>query len=343
MKKLTKVLAGTVISAAAVFGTLSCTSMDLSGLLGTITSQLQTPTLAFKSIGIQGLDMEGITFKCNYDITNPYNVAVSLKSLAADISCNDSKVTSLSADEGISLAANGTKTNTFNFKLPYDAIIKLAQSYSSAKEGLPFSVAGKVGLDLSAVQALQNKSLSLPFSKNFDVPVIKPSFSLSSPKLVLPTLSELVDAFKNSGMTATKAASLASSIMNGSKIDSSVFDNVNLNLKLNFDLSVKNEGGSAWNYLLNSCAIKTGDSSLINLDAGDAKTISSANGTIPLTANINTLKAGKFIAQIINKSGTNPTFELQSGISFPNNSYASNLPLNYSKTIALSSFGVTKQ
>lgn len=345
--KVSKILISAFISAAVLAGTVSCNSTDIANIAAavakTASSAIPTPTLAFKSIGIKSLDTEGITFDCSYDITNPYGVAVSLASVAADIKCNGSKLTSVSSSGGVNLAARTTQTNRFDFKLPYTSLVELAKNYKNASGNLPCSVSGSVGLDLSKVTALKNKSLSLPFSKNFDAPVVKPSFSLSSPKLVLPSVSEMVSAFTGGGMTAAKAAAVAAAIAAGSSIDSAVFNNVNLNMKLNFDLSVKNEGSSAWKYLLKSCAIRTGGSNLINLDTTGAAAITSSSGTVPLTATLNTITAGKFIAQIINKSGTNPEFSLQSGLSFPGTSFASDLPLNYTKTIPLNSFAITKK
>lgn len=341
MKKLAKMAGAAVMCAGILFASISCGSLDFSGLLGGLSSGLQTPSLAFRSLAISGLDMEGISFKCDYDITNPYNVAVTLSSLAADISCNSSKVTSLSANEGISLAANGTKTNSFDFKLPYTAVLDLAKTIASSKESLPFSIAGSAGLDLSAVPGLSNKSLSLPFSKGFDVPVVKPSLSLSNPKLVLPALSEIVTSLKNSGMTATKAASLAASLVGGEPVDANALNGVDLPLKVNFDLSVKNEGSSAWNYILNSIALTSGDGSVINLAATE-NTVSSPSGTLPVTATINTLTAGRFVTQIINKTGTNPKFLFDSSVSFPGLGSSARVPLAYSTEVALSRFGVAK-
>ena len=341
MKKLSKIMGTAALCTGLLFTSLSCGSLDLSGLLGGLATQLQTPSLAFKSLAITGLDMEGISFKCNYDITNPYNVAVKLDKLAADISCNSSKVTSLTANEGISLAANGTKTNTFDFKLPYTSVLELAKTIANSKESLPFAIAGSVGLDLSAVTSLSNKSLSLPFSKNFDVPVVKPTLSLSNPKLVLPTLNEIVTSLKNSGMTATKAATLAASIVGGKSIDSNALSGVDLPLKVNFDLNVKNEGSSTWNYILNSIALTSSDGNVINLAATENK-VSSASGTLPVTATINTLTASKFVTQIINKTGTNPKFSFDSGVSFPSLGNSASIPLAYSTEVALSKFGIAK-
>ena len=115
---------------------------------------------------------------------------------------------------------------------------------------------------------------------------------------------------------------------------------MNMDVKINFNLNVKNEGGADWKYILNSCKISSDGKELTELDVAQNE-INSADGTIPLTATINTITAGKFITQIINKSGTNPTFALKSGISFPQLKSVT-LPLSCSKEIPLSKFAIGK-
>ena len=342
MKKI-RFLKSFLISAAALFA-LSCSTLKELGL---------SPSINFQNVAIKSLDLEGITFSCNYSIQNPYPVAFSVKQVSADVLYENSKFTSLSADRGVSVAALGSKSNAFSFKIPYNTILNFAKS-TSGKKSLPFSISGNASLDLSKIPLMENQTMTLPFSKSFEVPVFKPSLSLSNPKIVLPTLSEMKNAFTSGGMTVAAASVAAASILAGNKISSNIFDNVNLNLKCNFDLKVSNSGSAAWKYLLKNCSIKTNSnasgnssgnsSSLIELSpaAGASKEITSSSGTIPLTATLNTLKAGKFITQILNKSGENPVFTVESGLSFPELSYAANLPLNYSKEIPLSSFKVSK-
>lgn len=339
MKKI-RFLKTFLIAAASLFA-LSCSTLKELGL---------SPSINFQNVAIKSLDLEGITFTCNYSIQNPYPVAFSVKQVSADVLYENSKFTSLSADKGVSVAALGSKLNAFSFKIPYNTILNFAKS-TSGKKSLPFAISGNASLDLSKIPLMENQTLTLPFSKSFEVPVFKPSLSLSSPKIVLPTLSEMKNAFTSGGMTVAAASVAAASILAGNKISSNIFDNVNLNLKCNFDLNVSNSGSVAWKYLLKNCSIKTKtnssgnvSSSLIELSpaAGASKEITSSSGTIPLTATLNTLKAGKFIAQILNKSGENPVFTVESGLSFTELSYAANLPLNYSKEIPLSSFKVSK-
>lgn len=321
----------------AVLALTTCSTLKELGIA--------SPSINFQNVAIKSLDFEGITFTSNYSISNPYPVAFSIKQVAADVTCNDSKFTSLSADKGVSVAALGSKSNSFSFKVPYDTILKFVKS-ASGQKSLPFTISGNASLDLSKVPLMEGQSMTLPFTKSFDVPVFKPELSLSNPQIVLPSLSELKDAFTSGGMSVAKAAATAAAIIAGKQVAENIFDGVNLNLKCNFNLNVANAGSAAWKYALKNCSINTGNSnnenSLINLAASGSSEITSSSGTIPLTATLNTLTAGKFIAQILNKKGTNPTFSVESALSFPELSYAANLPLNYSKEIPLSSFKVSK-
>lgn len=318
----------------AVLALTTCSTMKELGIA--------SPSISFQNVAIKSLDLEGITFSSNYSISNPYPVAFSIKQVAADITCNDSKFTSLSADKGVSVAALGSKSNSFSFKVPYDTILNFAKS-ASGQKSLPFKIAGNASLDLSKIPLMNGQTLTLPFSKSFSVPVFKPSLSLSNPQIVLPSLTEFKNAFTSGGMSVAKAAATAAAIIAGKQVAENVFDGVNLNLKCNFNLNVANSGSAAWKYALKNCSIKSGAaSSLINLAASGTNEITSSSGTIPLTATLNTLNAGKFIAQILNKKGTNPTFSVESALSFPELSYAANLPLNYAKEIPLSSFKVSK-
>ena len=325
MKKFLLTIAA---SALLAFVQISCSTNK-------IPTQIPNPSVSFNSISFVSLDTEGITLKCDYAIKNPYPVSLSLAKLAADITCNGEAFTTLTADEGIGLSAKSTKKNSFNFKIPYDSILNFAKTFKSEKT-LPFKIAGNATIDNIPLIS----SITLPFSKDFDVPVFKPSFSFSSPKVVLPTAKEIISSFTKSGISAVKAASAATSLASGKPIAENLLDNVNMDVKINFNLNVKNEGGADWKYILNSCKISSGGKELTALDVAQNE-INSADGTIPLTATVNTITAGKFITQIINKSGTNPTFALESGISFPQLKSVT-LPLSCSKEIPLSKFAIGK-
>ncbi len=332
MKKIT-VVAGALI-AALVVSTFSCES------LGDLSSAAKKPSLSMKNVSIGGLDLEGITFNANYSITNPYGVSLSLKEVAADIMYEDGKFTSIKTNEGINLAANATKTNSFSFKVPYDTILNYAKSVAG-KKTLPFSVEGKAAVDVSSVPLLSavSDTLSLPFTKAFEVPVFKPSLSVSGVTVKMPTMNEVKDALIASGMNVIKAAASAASLISGNGVSANMLDGVDLDIDLLFDLNVANEGSADWNFAVNNCSLSTVGGEIADVAPVSSSTISSKSGTIPMKASLNTIQTGAFIVQLLNKKGTNPVFNLKSGLTFPDTKYASNLPLDYSYEIPLSSVG----
>ena len=314
--------------------TFSCESLkDIVG----------SPSLSMKSVAIKSLDLEGITFSVDYSISNPYPIAFSIKEVAANITYEDTTLTKLSTSKGVNVVSMGSASNTMTFKVPYETIIKFAKAAttdssnkSESKKSLPFMVSGTASLDLSAIAFLENQTMTLPFKKSFEVPVFKPSFSISDVKLQMPDVASLKNAFTSSGMNILKAASAATAILSGKPVSADAFDGVNIDFGLNFNVNVANEGSSAWDYIVNSCSLTSSAGKLADVAPTGTNSISSSNGTIPMTAKLNTLTASAFIVQLINKSGKNPVFSLDSGISFPDLPYAQKFPLAYSCELPLS-------
>lgn len=306
---------------------ISCSS--LKGIMG-------EPKIKVSSVSLKSLDFEGITFTCDYTISNPYPVAFSIEKVEADVSCSEKSYIKLATDEGITVAAIDTRKNTFTFKVPYSTVLNIAGDFSSSKNSIPFTIAGNAYLDLSKSVGLELNSLRLPFSVSFDVPVFKPSFSVSNPRIKLPSTDDLKNSLINGGLSVTKAVSIVTQLASGKKLSDTFFDGIDLNVKFDFDLNVKNEGSSAWQCTLENCAIKTSGNDLIDLALAKNEKITGASATVPVTATLNTIKSGKFIVQLLNKSGKDPEFSVDSKLSFPGLKYKSDIPLGYSCSIPLS-------
>jgi len=314
-----------LLSVILAFTTFSCSTLKELGY---------TPEIKMESVALKGLDFEGITFSCDYSISNPYPLSFSIQKVDATISCSESSYVELTTDNGIKVAARGSRKNTIDFKIPYETILKIAKE-TDGKEALPFEVKGAAFLDLSEVPLANLSSMELPFRVAFDVPVFKPGFSVSNPRLVMPTLTELTGMLKNSGMAAKKAATVAAQLLSGKPVSEALLDGVDLNFKFTFDLKVSNEGNSSWKCDLKDCAIKSGTEDLIDLTLPE-KTLTAKSNVVPVTATLNTLKAGKFIVQMINKSGEDPVFTVDSALTFPELEYVQNIPLSYSTKLPLS-------
>ncbi len=308
--------------------------------LSTVGELIGKPQIKLTSVTLKSLDMEGFTFNAGYSISNPYPVSFSVSGVNADVIYdNETKLTSLSASEGISIAGMDTAKNTFTFKIPYKTILNIASGKSNElKESVPLSFKGNAKLDLSAVSFFEGETLTLPFSKTFNVPVFKPSLSVSTPTLQMPTLDDLKESLVNGGLSPLKAATLAASIIAGKKLASDALDGIDLDMNFNFNLNVKNEGSCSWNYLLDNCKISSGENRLVSVSPSEGNVVSSQSGTIPVSCKLNTVQSGRCIVELLNKTAKNPVISIDSVLNFPGvNDFLSNVPLDYTKEISVSS------
>ena len=336
MKKSIFAGVAAVLSTMLALMTFSCVSLD--GLV-------QTPTVSMDSVSIAGVDLEGISFNANYSVKNPYGVALSIAGLNADVNYKDTKLTTLNTTDGIKVNASSTSSNKFSFKVPYESILKFASALgkTSAQKTLPFDINGNVSLDVSnvpALSALGSNTLTLPIVTDFEVPVFKPKLSVSNFNVKMPTLNDLKNQLTNGGLGVTKALQVATTLLSGNKLSANIFDGIDMDIDVVFDVNVASEGGADWNLNIKDCALNTVAGKIANVSATNGtSTISSSTSKVPMKASLNTIQAGAFIVQLLNKTGTNPTFELDTGLSFPETTYAKNIPFKYSTEIPLSSVG----
>ncbi|HAK68972.1 MAG TPA: hypothetical protein DCM57_04835 [Treponema sp.] len=331
---------GGYMKKSSLFAGLAAAMMSLLTFsCGTLGSVVQPPALSMRGISISGLDMNGITFNCAYDIKNPYNASLSLKEVAADIKCNSNPFTTVKTNGGISLKAMGTTSNSFAFTVPYDSILNLAKAIGSMDK-LPFGLDGSVTVDVSSVPALAllGETLKLPVKADFDVPVFKPELSVANFSVKMPTLNDLRDQLVSGGLGITKALQVATTLLSGNKLDASILDGINMNIDFTFDVKVANKGGANWKFDVNDCSLKTVAGTIADVGPVDpSASVTGTGGTIPMKVSLNTLQTGAFIVQLLNKTGSNPVFTVESGLTFPDTKYAPGIPLKYSCEIPLSS------
>ena len=183
-----------------------------------------------------------------------------------------------------------------------------------------------------------NSVSDLPVAADFDVPVFKPKMSVSNIAVKMPSLSELKDQLVNGGLGILKATQIATTLLSGNRITTDILDGIDLNIDFTFDVNVANEGNADWEFNIKDCSLKTAGGALAKVSpSGKATGITSKSATVPMTVSLNTIQSGAFIVQLLNKSGSNPVFMLDTGLSFPDTKYAKNIPLSYSYEIPLSS------
>ena len=352
MKK-TSVFALCLIFLAATF-LFSCS--DLASALG-LTNK---PELKTDSVGIKSLDMEKMTFNCDYSISNPYPIAFSVAGIKADVIYNGTDEIknpprfAVKTADGLTVNANTSSKNEMNFEVPYNTILQLVDIVQSlsGKTSLPFALAGDITLDLSSVNnetlgtvldtLTTDRKLVIPFKKSFDVPVFKPSFTVDTPTIEKPSFESIKNTLIDNNVGLFDAISLATALISGSGFGDtavSTLEKVDLDFGINFNLNVSNEGSAPWKFALTSCGLQnTNGGKLADVTpANETGTIDSASGRIPMKATLNTTKAAATIIKLLSNSAENPSFVLDSGITFTQleEQYGLNLPLKYSYELPL--------
>jgi hypothetical protein len=314
----------------------------LSGC-ATMGQFLGEPEIKLKGMAIDSLDLEGITFRCDYVIKNPYPLGISVSQIATDIIYEESIFLELVTSEGLNLEASSYNDNSILFTVPYESIMKLAGD-SRDKSSLPFALDGEARFDLSAIPYLENSSVSVPFHMDFDVPVFKPEFRITGGQVILPSAKEVTEAFVQGGLNIFKAGIMAGKMILGEPVDADILEEIDLDVTILFDLVMDNRGGADWLFDLDRCSVDTGVGSLLDMEIrSDTGEISSAGEKIKMAAVVNTLEWGAFIVGLAGGNLTGSALVVESSLSFPGLPYEMSLPLNVEKELSLGSFGFSSK
>ena len=303
-----------------------------------IVDRIGEPEFKLDNITIDSLDGEGIIFRCDYTAVNPYPLAITISSLKTDISYEGEKVVELNAEEGLRLSSGASSRNSVLFKLPYKSVINLAGS-SRDKTSLPFTLSGEAEFDVSSIPYLDKRSLSLPFERSFDVPVFRPEIKVTNGYVKLPTVKEVAEALVTGGLNIIRAGIVAGQIVLGKPISEDVFEGVDLDVEILFDLEVDNSGGAPWALDLKRCSIDTGMGALLQMESrsGMAR-IDSDGGRLQMAATANTLEWGAFIIGLTGADSGGASLRLDGSLSFPALAYDIDLPLEIEQELSLDFF-----
>ncbi|MDC7227497.1 MAG: hypothetical protein PQJ61_12100 [Spirochaetales bacterium] len=304
----------------------------------TVSDFFGKPEISFRDVSIDSLDAEGITFSCDYSVSNPYPVGIKIDGLSIDIIFEESIVLHVDTDEGLNLSSGAFNNNSILFKLPYESIVELAGE-GRDREVLPFAISGEASFDLSSIPYFSGQDISIPFAKSFDVPVFKPEFSVGNGRIKLPSVREITTALVTGGVNILKAGIVAGQIVLGKNISGDVFDGIDFDVTVEFDLGVNNKGGAPWKFELDKCSINTGVGSLMEMKAlGGPVIIESGNSTVRMAAVVNTLEWGDFITGLAGGGVTGSDLVIESRLSFPTLPYEFELPLHIEKDLSLNAF-----
>jgi len=299
---------------------------------------LGEPEIRLSAMAVEGLDREGITFRCDYTVKNPYPVGIKVSQVATDVLFEDTLFVSLVTDEGLNLAAASTNRNSILFKIPYDSLWELARE-SRDRESLPFSLDGEARFDLSAVPMLEKSSLAVPFHLDFDVPLFKPEFRVSGGKILMPGAQEITRALVQGGLNVIRAGIAAGKLALGQPVEEDIFEGVDLDVTILFDLAVENRGGAPWVFELDRCSVDTGIGSLLDMEIRSGSgTIDGSGDKLQMAAVINTLEWGAFLAGLAGGKISGSALILESRLTFPGLPYDAGIPLDVHQDLSLKAF-----
>lgn len=271
------------------------------GFLFTSCSTLRSfdliPTLNITSFKISSLDLEGMTFEVSYRVDNTYPIDLTIKSLELDVLYFDELLTEVRSVEPVRIRSKRVSKQSFSFKIPYDKMLNFTKNLRG-KDSVNCTLNGGAYLDYGSMDFLNALDPKLPVMYTFNIPLIKPSFSVSNFKFKAPSLSNI-----NAGFT--------------------------------FDVKIEDKGSSSWECELKNCSLTDNENNLIEIKVPSDAKFSSSNSTVTMTAELNPVTAASFIAKLLKKEGSNPIFTADADFLFLNSSYNYTVPLKYTKELQL--------
>lgn len=303
-----------------------------------VNNFLGEPDISLSEVVIESLDLEGVTFRCDYIVTNPYPVGIRVSNISTDIIYEEETIIELETDGGLKLGAGASSDNSILFKVPYESIIQLAGD-GREQESLPFIVSGEASFDISSIPYIDKSSLTIPFHKEFDVPVFKPELKVSGGRVKLPSAKEIAKALVTGGLNILRAGVVAGQIVLGKSIPDDVFEGIDLDVGILFDLEIDNRGGAQWSLDLHNCSIDTGMGALLEMrPQNDLGRIEASGTIVHMETVVNTLEWGAFIVGLSSGAAAGASLVIESSLSFPEMQYDFELPLNIEQELSLKAF-----
>lgn len=105
------------------------------------------PEVSIESVRLTGLDFETVELTATIVVENPNPIGVSLAGFSYDLRIEDNSIVSGDQDQGIEIAANGTRT----FDVPVTFTFREIQSAVSSfedKNETPYTLSGSVDVDI---------------------------------------------------------------------------------------------------------------------------------------------------------------------------------------------------
>jgi LEA14-like dessication related protein len=249
----------------------------------TLQGIVREPKVAFNSVDITGIDLDGLDLACKIDVTNPNSISIPFPRIDWDLNLNnaDSAFLNGSLPGDTEIAAKKTSTVTLPLHIDYRSLFQFLASLKDAKE-VAYTINATATFESDVLKMLGS---NLAFSTKFSgtIPIVK-----------APDLS--VQSFT---MEKIDATAMAKSLLRG-----------NAKLGFTLNLQVKNDNNFAMNLDSLNYTLNVNDATWTS--GAVARKVSVAAGTsatIPVNFTLNAQSMVKSIWTLVTKK-TPVTFSL---------------------------------
>ena len=146
-----------VLAALVVSGT-GCASLQRMAV-----ANIQAPTVALTAIGVEGIDLDGVTLLVRLRVDNPNPVALALRTLSYKLELEEEQVFQGVLPEGLELAARGPTPVELPVRLRWLDLPRVARAFMSRPE-VGCRVSGTAGIGTAF------GTLSVPFQHTERIP-----------------------------------------------------------------------------------------------------------------------------------------------------------------------------
>jgi LEA14-like dessication related protein len=142
-----------------------------------LQSAFKQPAFAFKNLGLENIDLGGLTLDTIWQLDNPNNVGLSLASIEYALLVDEKQVVSGAPPQGLNIAANGSSDLHFPAGIKFQDLVQVVETFLT-KDSATYAAKGALGINTPI------GVIRLPLEKtgNFEVPKI-PAIQFGNPKV----------------------------------------------------------------------------------------------------------------------------------------------------------------
>jgi len=245
--------------------------------------KIPKPTAEIVNFDIEAISLTDITLLFDIEVSNPYPVKLSLSKVESVFFVENKQFFKTSTNK-LKIKANGKETTRLFVNIKYADMAKIVKDYQS-KDSLECVVDMVIVLPLPKSVSSLAKDITFKFKLKKEVPAIKPEINIANFTVTKPSTEDIEAAIKKAkkNLNADAVRNMFGAIIDGKNpvkvIDPSDLD---LKLKVNFDVVMKNKTKAAIFFNDLNYDFKVNKSTLVN---GYTKDIKNKPGEYTLSIN----------------------------------------------------------